>query len=112
MKKILYVFILFVGVTGIINAQEIRLWPEIQPYKTGYLKVSDLHQVYYELSGNPDGKPVFVVHGGPGGGTSPFMRRFFNPRKFNIISNKRIPLIIVGKLLLFGVNSIVISTNS
>ena len=43
------------------------LWPEIEPYETGYLQVSELHQIYYELSGNPQGEPVFVLHGGPGG---------------------------------------------
>jgi len=62
-----------------------KLWPEIRPYKTGYLKASEIHEVYYELCGNPKGKPVFVIHGGPGGGCSPYMRRFFDPKKFNII---------------------------
>ena len=66
-------------------AQEIKLWPEIEPYYTDYLKVSDIHELYYELSGNPTGKPVFVLHGGPGGGCSPYMRRYFNPEKYHII---------------------------
>ena len=66
-------------------AQEIKLWPEIEPYYTDYLKVSDIHELYYELSGNPKGKPVFVLHGGPGGGCSPYMRRYFNPEKYHII---------------------------
>ena len=44
-------------------------YPEIEPYRTGRLKVSDLHEIYFEESGNPQGKPVVFVHGGPGGGT-------------------------------------------
>ena len=64
---------------------EISLWPEIEAYQSDYLKVSDIHEIYYELCGNPDGKPVFVLHGGPGGSCSPYMRRFFNPEKYNII---------------------------
>ncbi|MCG8326869.1 MAG: prolyl aminopeptidase [Chitinophagales bacterium] len=64
---------------------EISLWPEIEPFDSGYLKVSDIHEVYYELSGNPEGIPVFVIHGGPGAGSSPNMRRFFNPDKYLIV---------------------------
>ncbi len=64
---------------------EIDLWPELEPYETGYLKVSDLHEIYYQLGGNPQGKPVMVLHGGPGGGCHPEMFRFFNPGKFHII---------------------------
>jgi proline iminopeptidase len=62
-----------------------RLWPEITPYKTDYLKVSGVHKIYYELCGNPKGKPVFVLHGGPGAHISPYYRRFFNPDKFLIV---------------------------
>jgi len=64
---------------------EIDLWPEIEPFQSAYLKVSDLHEIYYELCGNPKGKSVFVIHGGPGAGCSPYMRRFFNPDKFLIV---------------------------
>jgi proline iminopeptidase len=49
------------------------------------LRVSPLHELYYEESGNPKGKPVVFLHGGPGGATSPAMRRFFNPRKYRIV---------------------------
>jgi len=66
-------------------AKEIEIWPEIEPYDTGFLDVSDLHKIYYEQSGNPNGKPVFMVHGGPGVGCKPVMRRFFNPEVFRII---------------------------
>jgi len=61
------------------------LWPEIEPYETGYLRVSDTHEIYYELCGNPEGKPVFVLHGGPGAATVPNYRRFFDPEKFHIV---------------------------
>ena len=62
-----------------------ELWPEIEPRKADYLTVSGVHEIYYEVCGNPDGKPVFVLHGGPGGSISPYMRRFFNPDRFLIV---------------------------
>jgi proline iminopeptidase len=61
------------------------LYPALRPYHTGRLKVSALHELYYEQSGNPRGKPVVFLHGGPGGGTNPQMRRFFNPRRYRIV---------------------------
>lgn len=61
------------------------LFPAIECYHRGKLRVSPLHEIYYELSGNPDGKPVVVCHGGPGGGTTPSMRRYFNPELYKII---------------------------
>ncbi|WP_029608778.1 prolyl aminopeptidase [Mycoplasma simbae] len=62
------------------------LYPEINPYLTGFYSPKDSnHQVYYEVSGNPDGIPVVYVHGGPGGGTSPVCRRYFDPQKYKII---------------------------
>lgn len=61
------------------------LYPEIEPNKTGRLKVSELHELYFEESGNPKGKPVVFVHGGPGGGSSPKNRRYFDPQKYRII---------------------------
>jgi proline iminopeptidase len=61
------------------------LWPQIEPFESGYLKVSDLHEIYYELSGNRDGIAVFGLHGGPGGESSPYMRRFFDPEKYLIV---------------------------
>jgi proline iminopeptidase len=68
-----------------ITEEEVSLWPEIEPFKSEYLKVSDIHEIYYELCGNPEGKPVFMIHGGPGLGCSPTMRRYFNPDKFLIV---------------------------
>jgi proline iminopeptidase len=67
------------------NPDRLVLYPGIEPYDTGMLKVSDLHSMYYEQSGNPLGKPVVVVHGGPGGGTSPGLRCFFDPAAYRII---------------------------
>ncbi len=60
-------------------------YPPINPYNTGMLKVSPIHEIYYEESGNPKGKPVVFLHGGPGGGTDAKMRRFFNPKKYRIV---------------------------
>jgi len=77
---------LLVACRGVEDAEESpKLWPEIQPYQTSYLKVSDIHEIYYELSGNSEGKPVFFLHGGPGGSSSPYMRRFCDPEKFLIV---------------------------
>jgi proline iminopeptidase len=61
------------------------LYPEIQPYESGMLDVGDGHSLYWELSGNPNGKPVVFLHGGPGGGSSPDHRRQFNPDKYKIL---------------------------
>lgn len=62
------------------------LYPPIEPYNTGRLRVSLLHEIYYEESGNPGGKPVVFLHGGPGGGSEPKQRRFFNPSKYRIVN--------------------------
>ncbi|HET7604674.1 MAG TPA: prolyl aminopeptidase [Sphingomicrobium sp.] len=67
------------------TAQRRTLYPEIKPYQTGMLDVGDGHSLYWELSGNPDGKPVVFLHGGPGGGSSPDHRRQFNPDKYKIL---------------------------
>jgi proline iminopeptidase len=60
-------------------------YPPLQPYRRGYLQVSPLHRVYFEECGNPRGKPAVFLHGGPGGGTSPGARRFFNSRRYRIV---------------------------
>ncbi|MDD8027232.1 MAG: prolyl aminopeptidase, partial [Acidobacteriota bacterium] len=62
-----------------------QLWPSIEPFRSGDLKVSEIHQIHYELSGNPQGKPVIVLHGGPGAKSSPYYRRYFDPKKFLIV---------------------------
>ena len=61
------------------------LYPPLRPYSTGRLGVSEVHELYYEQSGNPKGKPVVFLHGGPGGGTDPRMRRFFDPEVYRIV---------------------------
>ncbi|MBN9179631.1 prolyl aminopeptidase [Microbacterium sp.] len=61
------------------------LYPAIEPYETGMLLVGDGNRVYWEQSGNPDGKPVVFLHGGPGGGTAPWHRRFFDPERYRIV---------------------------
>src|SRR6478609_9224432 len=60
------------------------LYPEIVPYRTGRLKVSALHELYYEECGNPAGKPVVLLHGGPGGGSTAIMRRYHDPERYRI----------------------------
>ncbi len=62
-----------------------NLYPEIEPYDRGMLEVSPVHRIYWEQSGNPNGKPAIFVHGGPGGGTDPRQRRFFDPARYRIV---------------------------
>ncbi len=62
-----------------------ELFPVPEPLETGYLEVSDLHSIHYMLCGNPQGKPVFVLHGGPGVGFYPRLTRYFDPKKFLIV---------------------------
>ncbi len=61
------------------------LYPEIEPFDTGMLAVDDRHTLYYEQCGNPRGKPVVMLHGGPGGGCNAKMRRFHDPAKYRIV---------------------------
>jgi len=61
------------------------LFPEIEPYQQGMLTVDSIHTIYWEQSGNPDGLPVVFLHGGPGAGSTPTHRRFFDPSSYRII---------------------------
>lgn len=61
------------------------LFPEIHPYETGYLPLSEGHSMYWEQVGNPAGKPVLFLHGGPGAGAGAVHRRFFDPQVWRII---------------------------
>jgi proline iminopeptidase len=61
------------------------LYPPLEPYRTGRLRVADVHELYFEESGNPQGKPVVFLHGGPGFGTEPNHRRFFDPAAYRIV---------------------------
>jgi len=70
-----------------MSATESRrtLYPEIEPFDSGMLPVSSLHTMYYEQCGNPRGKPVVFLHGGPGAGCNPKCRRFFDPGHYRIV---------------------------
>jgi proline iminopeptidase len=61
------------------------LYPDLEPYATGMLAVDARHTLYYEQCGNPQGKPVVLLHGGPGAGCSAKMRRFHDPAKYRIV---------------------------
>lgn len=61
------------------------LYPEIEPFDKGRLKVSPVHELYYEQCGNPNGKPVVFLHGGPGGGIASDYRRYFNPDIYRVV---------------------------
>ena len=61
------------------------LYPPLEPYKSGNLSVGKIHSLYWEESGNPKGKPILFLHGGPGSGTSPNHRRFFDPAIYRIV---------------------------
>jgi proline iminopeptidase len=62
-----------------------QLYPEIEPYQTFRLPVDDIHELYVEQAGNPEGEPVVFLHGGPGGGVEDIYRRYFNPQQWRII---------------------------
>tara|TARA_B100000609_G_C17194139_1_gene424191 strand:+ start:256 stop:1209 length:954 start_codon:yes stop_codon:yes gene_type:complete len=61
------------------------LYPITEPFNTGFLKVDDIHTLYFEECGNPNGKPAVFLHGGPGGGITPAYRGFFNPEKYRVV---------------------------
>lgn len=61
------------------------LYPEIEPYDHGMLEVGDGNRVYWEICGNPQGKPAVVLHGGPGSGCTPFFRRYFDPDAYRVV---------------------------
>ncbi|MFO0293648.1 MAG: prolyl aminopeptidase [Rhodospirillales bacterium] len=67
------------------DPQPVQLHPPIEPFETGRLEVGDGHALYFEVSGNPRGRPVLFLHGGPGSGCKPEHRRFFDPRRWRIV---------------------------
>ena len=60
-------------------------YPEIDPYASGLLDVGDGHRVYWEVCGNPQGAPALVLHGGPGSGCGPGLRRYFDPSRYRVV---------------------------
>ena len=72
-------------VAGRTGQNVVELYPPIEPYAQGMLDVGDGNRVYWETSGNPDGKPALMVHGGPGQGTTPNMRRMFDPERYRAV---------------------------
>jgi proline iminopeptidase len=64
--------------------QLLSLFPPLEPFNFGFME-KDNHRIYYEQCGNPDGKPAVFLHGGPGGGGSTQVRRFFDPDKYHIV---------------------------
>lgn len=71
----------FLASTGTVGA----LYPEVEPFEVGMLEVGDGNDVYFEVGGNPQGKPAVVLHGGPGSGCSPVMRRWFDPDSYRVV---------------------------
>jgi proline iminopeptidase len=73
-----------VDTKGIKDVAE-PLYPPIDPYDQGMLDVGDGHRVYWEVCGNPDGKPALFVHGGPGWGCQPCRRQYFDPDRYRVV---------------------------
>ncbi len=67
------------------EASRRTLYPPIEPHHSGYLRVSDVHEIYFEECGNPQGKPALFLHGGPGAGCDPRARSFFDPGAYRIV---------------------------
>ena len=68
---------------GAVSLRE--FYPPVEPFAHGHLRVDEIHEVYWEVCGNPEGKPVVFVHGGPGGGIDADYRRFFDPAAYRIV---------------------------
>jgi len=62
-----------------------ELYPELEPFASGWMQTDSVHEVYFEECGNPQGQPVLVLHGGPCGAVNPAMRRYFDPAIYRII---------------------------
>lgn len=69
----------------VTDAARRGLYPEIEPFASGWMPTEGVHEIYYEECGAPGGKPMLVLHGGPGGATNPAMRRFFDPARWRVI---------------------------
>ncbi|KAH9496879.1 hypothetical protein Btru_010071 [Bulinus truncatus] len=82
-RKIVVEF--YLGMAQAQKGEYRSMYPPIEPYDTGFLKVSEIHTIYYEQSGKKEGNPVVFVHGGPGSGTNPVERSFFDSSAYRII---------------------------
>ncbi len=67
------------------NSSETLVFPAIEPYESGFIPTGTIHEIYYEVCGNPSGMPILVLHGGPGSGCNPGQRRFFDPAYYRVI---------------------------
>jgi proline iminopeptidase len=67
------------------SAQRTEIYPHLEPFVSGRLALDPVHEMYWEVSGNPQGVPVLFLHGGPGAGASPSHRRFFDPEFYRIV---------------------------
>ena len=76
---------LALGAAACRTPERSELFPPLEPRVSGYLRVSDLHELYWEEVGDAQGIPAIVLHGGPGAGASPELRRFFDPRRFRVL---------------------------
>lgn len=74
-----------VSETDFLGRRLLDLYPATVPYSSGFLDLDETHSIYWEQSGNPYGVPAFVFHGGPGEGSSPIHRRFYDPEHYRII---------------------------
>lgn len=70
---------------GFFTPEHPGLFPKIEPHSHGWLEVDDIHRIYWEECGNPEGTPVVFLHGGPGAGASPIHRQFFDPSAYRIL---------------------------
>ena len=68
----------------VTRKDRLNLYPPIEPYVQGRLAIAG-HEIYYEQCGNPNGQPALIVHGGPGGGSNPTMRRYHDPSRYRIV---------------------------
>ena len=68
-----------------MSTPSLPFFPDLEPYRRGSLKVSPRHSLYFEECGNPAGKPVVLLHGGPGGGVNPLMRRLHDPQAYRMV---------------------------
>src|SRR5579872_3533685 len=86
MRKLMMTILWILAFSSSLCAGNLRtLYPEITPNRTGFLEVEGNHSLYWEECGNPNGKPILFLHGGPGIGTQPYHRSFFDPAVYRII---------------------------